>query len=268
MTSPEIPDILKEIIDLKRERVLDRKKTYSISKIENLISDAPYPLNFAGRLMGDSVRIIAEIKKASPSKGVFRDDLDILDLAVKYAESDVAAISVLTNEDHFHGSIDDMKSVSDIVHPYGIPVLRKEFIFDPYQIYEARAFGADAILLIVTMLNPRQIEEFMELASSLWIQCLVEVHDEIELRVAIDCGAEIIGINNRDLKTFETTLKTTESLAPLVPPGTIIVSESGISNRSDVDRVMESGAGAILVGESLVKSSDPSGQLKELGSKS
>ena len=161
-----------------------------------------------------------------------------------------------------------MKSVSDIVHPYGIPVLRKEFIFDPYQIYEARAFGADAILLIVTMLNPRQIEEFMELASSLWIQCLVEVHDEIELRVAIDCGAEIIGINNRDLKTFETTLKTTESLAPLVPPGTIIVSESGISNRSDVDRVMESGAGAILVGESLVKSSDPSGQLKELGSKS
>mgnify|MGYP001239600980 FL=1 len=108
----------------------------------------------------------------------------------------------------------------------------------------------------------------MHLASSLWIQCLVEVHDEIELRVAIDCGAEIIGINNRDLKTFETTLKTTESLAPLVPPGTIIVSESGISNRSDVDRVMESGAGAILVGESLVKSSDPSGQLKELGSKS
>ena len=161
-----------------------------------------------------------------------------------------------------------MKSVSDIVHPYGIPVLRKEFIFDPYQIYEARAFGADAILLIVSMLNPRQIEEFMELASSLWIQCLVEVHDEIELRVAIDCGAEIIGINNRDLKTFETTLKTTESLAPLVPPGTIIVSESGISNRSDVDRVMASGAGAILVGESLVKSSDPSGQLKELGSKS
>ena len=161
-----------------------------------------------------------------------------------------------------------MKSVSDIVHPYGIPVLRKEFIFDPYQIYEARAFGADAILLIVSMLNPRQIEEFMGLASSLWIQCLVEVHDEIELRVAIDCGAEIIGINNRDLKTFETTLKTTESLAPLVPPGTIIVSESGISNRSDVDRVMASGAGAILVGESLVKSSDPSGQLKELGSKS
>ena len=146
--------------------------------------------------------------------------------------------------------------------------MRKEFIFDPYQIYEARAFGADAILLIVSMLNPRQIKEFMELASSLWIQCLVEVHDEIELRVAIDCGAEIIGINNRDLKTFETTLKTTESLAPLVPPGIIVVSESGISNRSDVDRVIESGAGAILVGESLVKSSDPSGQLKELGSKS
>ena len=181
MTSPEIPDILKEIIDIKRERVLERKKTFSISKIENLISEAPYPLNFAGRLMGNSVRIIAEIKRASPSKGVFRDDLDILDLAVKYAESNVAAISVLTNEDHFHGSIEDMKSVSDIVHPYGIPILRKEFIFDPYQIYEARAFGADAILLIVSMLNPSQIEEFMDLASSLWIQCLVEIHNETEL---------------------------------------------------------------------------------------
>ena len=266
MTSPEIPDILKEIIDIKRERVLERKKTFSISKIENLISEAPYPLNFAGRLMGNSVRIIAEIKRASPSKGVFRDDLDILDLAGKYAESNVASISVLTNEDHFHGSIEDMKSVSDIVHPYGIPILRKEFIFDPYQIYEARAFGADAILLIVSMLNPSQIEEFMDLASSLWIQCLVEIHNETELNVAIDCGAEIIGINNRDLKTFETTLKTTETLAPLVPHGTIIVSESGISKRDDVARGMASGAGAILVGESLVKSSDPSGQLRELGS--
>jgi len=266
MTSPEIPDILKEIINVKRERVLERKKTFSISKIENLISDAPYPLNFAGRLMGNSVRIIAEIKKASPSKGVFKGDLDVLDLAVKYAESNVAAISVLTNEDHFHGSIDDMKTVSDIVHPYGIPVLRKEFIFDPYQIYEARAFGADAILLIVSMLSPSQIKEFMELASSLWIQCLVEVHDETELNIAIDCEAEIIGINNRDLKTFKTTLETTEALAPLVPHGTIIVSESGISKKSDVDRIMASGVGAILVGESLVKSSDPSGQLRELGS--
>ena len=266
MTSPEIPDILKEIIDVKRERLLERKKTYSISKIKDLILDTPYPLNFAGRLMGSSVRIIAEIKKASPSKGIFREDLDILDLAVKYAENDVAAVSVLTNEDHFHGSIDDMNSVSDIVHPYGIPVLRKEFIFDPYQIYEARAFGADAILLIVSMLDRSQIKEFMELASSLWIQCLIEVHDEEELHIAIDCGADIIGINNRDLKTFETTLETTETLAPLVPPGTIIVSESGIANRGDVDRVMASGAGAILVGESLVRSPDPSGQLRELRS--
>ena len=111
-----------------------------------------------------------------------------------------------------------------------------------------------------------QIKEFMELASSLWIQCLIEVHDEEELHIAIDCGADIIGVNNRDLKTFETTLETTETLAPLVPPGTIIVSESGISNRGDVDRVMASGAGAILVGESLVRSSDPSGQLRELRS--
>ena len=144
--------------------------------------------------------------------------------------------------------------------------MRKEFIFDPYQIYEARAFGADAILLIVSMLDRSQIKEFMELASSLWIQCLIEVHDEEELHIAIDCGADIIGINNRDLKTFETTLETTETLAPLVPSGTIIVSESGISNRGDVDRVMAAGAGAILVGESLVRSSDPSGQLRELRS--
>ena len=140
----------------------------------------------------------------------------------------------------------------------------KEFIFDPYQIYEARAFGADAILLIASMLDEQQIREFMGIARSIWIQCLVEVHNELELEKAVQCNADIIGINNRDLHTFDTTLEITERLAPLVPYGNIIVSESGISDREDVKRVQSAGAKAILVGESLVKSPDPGMALKAL----
>ena len=264
MINSDTPDILKDIVELKRARVEERKKSLSMLELESLISKADQPLNFSGRLMGEGIRVIAEVKRASPSKGVFKEGLDAANLARAYAENGAAAISVLTNEDHFKGSIDDMAAAHSAVFTLGVPVLRKEFIFDPYQIYEARAFGADAILLIVSMLDEQQIKEFMGIASSIWIQCLVEVHNELELEKAVKCNADIIGINNRNLHTFDTTLETTERLAPLVPYGNIIVSESGISDREDVKRVESAGAKAILVGESLVRSADPGKALRTL----
>ena len=264
MINPETPDILRTIVESKRSRVEMSKTLHSHSDLENIIKDAPVPLNFAGRLMGNSPRVIAEVKKASPSKGLFVRNLDVSKLANSYVENGAAAISVLTNEDHFQGSIDDLVQVSETVRSAGVPVLRKDFIFDSYQIYEARAFGADAILLIVSMLEKSQLREFMEIAQSIWLQCLVEVHDQLELEIALDIDAEVIGINNRNLRTFETTLSTTEELAPKVPLGKIIVSESGISDKDDIKRLQEAGAHAMLVGESLMRSGDPGKALKAI----
>lgn len=264
MINSNSPDILKEIVRIKKDRVDDTKNKLPLNSLKNMINLDTKPLNFAGCLMGDRIRVIAEVKKASPSKGLFDDNINVGSLAKIYADNGAAAISVLTNEDHFQGSIDDLKTAHSVAYPMGIPLLRKEFIFDPYQIYEAKAFGADAILLIVSMLDKNQIIEFMQIASELWLQCLVEIHDNSELDIAIDCNADIIGINNRDLHTFKTDLSTTEQLAPLVPTDRIVVSESGISTRNDVGRMFKSGARAILVGESLIKSEDPGEALRGL----
>ena len=264
MINSDTPDILKKIVEVKKERLLVRKKDLPIGSLERLISERERPLNFSGSLMGESIRVIAEVKRGSPSKGVFSKDIKTAELARIYAENGAAAVSVLTNEDFFYGSIDDLLEGHNAIYEFGVPVLRKEFIFDPYQIYEARAYGADAILLIVSMLNKGQLVDFKNLATSLWMQCLVEVHDEEELELALECDAEIIGINNRDLRTFNTTLETTEILASRVPNERILVSESGISNRTDVKRVAEAGAGAVLIGESLVTSDDPGIALRNL----
>ena len=264
MINSNAPDILKEIVEVKKERLDVRKKELSIESLERLISDRKRPLNFSGCLMGESVRVIAEVKRGSPSKGIFSKDIKAAELAKVYAENGAAAVSVLTNEDFFYGNIDDLLAGHNAIYELGVPVLRKEFIFDPYQIYEARAYGADAILLIVSMLDKRQLVDFKNIATSLWMQCLVEVHDEKELELALESDAEIIGINNRDLRTFNTTLETTEILGPQVPNGRILVSESGISSRADVERVLEAGAGAVLIGESLVTSDDPGIALRNL----
>lgn len=264
MINPDTPNILKEIVQIKQERLKARKRDMPRQEVESLISSRERPLNFSGCLMGDSVRVIAEIKRGSPSKGVFSKGIKASELAAVYAENGAAAVSVLTNEDHFYGSIEDLLEVHNEVYQSGVPVLRKEFIFDPYQIYEARAYGADAILLIVSMLDKDQLIDFTNIATSLWMQCLVEVHDEKELELAVESGAEIIGINNRDLRTFNTTLETTEILAPKVPLGKISVSESGISDKSDIERVMKAGVGAVLVGESLVTADDPAIALRNL----
>jgi indole-3-glycerol phosphate synthase len=213
--------------------------------------------------MGDDLRLIAEVKKASPSKGILNADLDPVQTAITYADNGAAVVSVLTESKHFLGSIDYLAAVKEALQPKGIPVLRKDFIFDPYQVHEARAYGADAILLIVAALEPEQLKKLMRVAQSLWMQCLVEVHDEAELQTALDVEAEVIGINNRDLRTFHTTLEVTERLAPLVPQGKIIVSESGIETRDDVQRLSELGVNAVLIGETLVTASDVGAKVRE-----
>ena len=258
------PDILKEIVEVKRREVERLKIERPVSTLEGLIDTQTPALNLAGALTGDSVRIIAEVKKASPTKGLLRPDFDATDLTTAYVENGAAAVSVITNADHFQGSIEDLKRVHDVAGPRRVPVLRKEFIFDPYQVYEARAFGADAILLIVAMLDPSVLRDLLDLAKKFWMQCLVEVHDEGQLEAALEAGAEIVGINNRDLRTFTTDLGVTERLAAQVPEGKVVVSESGISSREHIQRVRAAGAHAALIGEALVTADDIAAKLREL----
>lgn len=259
-----VDQILKKIVSAKRREVEHLQSEAPVSELERRMADQAAPLNLAGALMGDRVRVIAEIKKESPAKGLLREDFDPVSLAQTYADNGAAAISVLTNVDHFQGSIDHMEAVRDVVGPRGIPVLRKDFIFDPYQVYESRAYGADALLLIVAVLEPRNLRALLELSQKHWMQCLVEVHDEAEIKVALDAGAEIVGVNNRDLRTFKTDLAVTERLAPMLPDHAIVVSESGIGSRNDVERLEKAGASAVLVGESLMTAKDPGAKLREL----
>ena len=256
--------ILEEIVRVKRAEVERLKVEVPISQLEIRIGDQGLPLNLAGAIMGSSVRVIAEVKKASPTKGLLKADFDPVSLATAYVDNGAAAISVLTNVDHFQGRIEHLDAVREVAYPRGVPVLRKEFIFDPYQVYEARAHGADGVLLIVGILTPDSLKKLMELARNFWMQCLVEVHDEEELRVALDSGAEILGINNRDLRTFKTDLAVTERLAAQVPGGKIIVSESGINSREHVLRVGRAGAHAVLIGEALLTAEDAGERLGEL----
>ena len=241
--------ILTEIVEAKKVELDRLKVDVPLPEVERRIGETKPPLNLAGALWSDSVRVIAEVKRASPAKGLLRADLDPAALASSYADNGAAAVSVLTNKDHFQGSIEDLEAVHGAVNPRGIPVLRKEFVFDPYQIYEARAHGADAVLLIVAMLDPVLLGELRSLTQELWMQSLIEVHDEAQLEQALAVDAEIIGINNRDLRTFKTDLEVTERLAPAVPAGKIVVSESGVSSRENIDRVRAAGAHAVLVGE-------------------
>ncbi len=255
--------ILDEIVEAKRAVLPAAKAALPQAELERRIATMPAPLNLSGALMGGGVRLIAEVKKASPSKGLLRADFDPAALARTYAESGAAAISVLTDA-HFQGTLDHLSAVKEAVTPHATPVLRKDFLFDPYQLYEARAHGADAALLIVAVLGPAGLREMLDVARGLWLQCLVEVHDEAELATAVDAGAEVVGINNRDLRTFHTDLAVTEALARGVPRGRILVSESGISTRDDMLRLRGLGVHAALVGEAVVTSADPGARVREL----
>ena len=255
--------ILDDIVAAKRTELEQQKSESPLDSLEKKIGTQSPPLNLSGALLGDRVRLIGEVKKSSPSRGLLRPDFNPVDLARTYVENGAAAISVLTDP-RFEGTLDHLVDVKRAVGSSGAPVLRKDFIFDPYQVYESRACGADAFLLIVSILTPRQLGDLLALSRRFWMQCLVEVHTKEELERALDAGAEIIGINNRDLRTFRTDLSITQKLAPLVPKGKLIVGESGISSKEDVLKLGKLGIHAVLVGEALVTSPDVGAKVREL----
>ena len=258
-----MPNILDEIVAAKRIELADSKKLISVAELESAAADQPRPLNLSGALLGGGVRLIAEVKKASPSRGLLMPDFDHLKLAETYAANGAAAISCLTDL-RFQGELSFLQQIKDTGVSQRAPVIRKDFLFDPYQVVETRAAGADAMLLIVAILEPAQLKELLDAAQAHWMQCLVEVHDEAELETALDVGAEIIGINNRDLRTFSTDLSVTERIAPLVPRGKQIVSESGIFTRDHIRQMNKVRVNAVLIGEALVTAPDVGEKVREL----
>ncbi len=259
----DMPNILDEIVAAKTEELARQKYAVPIEALADKIASQPPALSMSGALKAGGVRLIAEVKKASPSRGLLRPDFDPVDLARTYSANGASAISILTDP-RFQGELDHIVQVKAAGASNTAPVLRKDFIFDPYQVHEARAAGADAILLIVAILNPSQIKEYLQLAGSLSMDCLVEVHEPDEVHVALDAGAEIIGINNRDLRTFVTDLQVTRDLASLVPEDKVLVSESGIHNPDDLRDLSAYGVNAVLVGESIVTSDDVGQKVREL----
>ncbi len=241
-----------------------RKRSLPLAELRRVALAQPAPLDFAAALRGERLRLIAEVKKASPSLGVIRADFNPVEIALTYAANGASAISVLTEASYFQGSLDYLKSIAEALGGERVPLLRKDFLNDPYQIYQSRAYGADCLLLIVAMLNPGQLEELFGLSSELGMGCLVEVHDEAELEIALNSGARVIGINNRDLGTFAVDLATTERLRPLIPRDRIVVSESGIKNSDDLKKLREWQVDAVLIGESLVAAPDIAARMKEL----
>ena len=256
--------ILDEILRDKRVELERSKRELPLADLEAQVKTAPFPLNLSGALWGHKVRLIAEVKKASPSKGLLSEHYDPVAMAMQYVENGAAAISVLTEVDHFQGSPEHLRAVKKAVGPQAVPVLRKDFLVDPYQLLEARAWGADAALLIVAALDPEQLRELLAAAQSVWLQALVEVHDEAELEIALSAGAEIIGINHRNLKTFEMDISLSLRLRPLIPEGRIIVAESGINRAEDVLPLKQAGINAVLVGEALMTALDPGAKVREL----
>ncbi|MBM3940158.1 MAG: indole-3-glycerol phosphate synthase TrpC [SAR202 cluster bacterium] len=258
--------ILDKILDKKRLEVERHKRETPLAALEARIRMLPPPIDFARALVGQQVRLIAEVKKASPSRGIMAPNYDPVGLATFYAGNGAAAISVLTEADFFLGSLKDLEAVKAAVGPKGLPVLRKDFLYDAYQMVEARAHGADAALLIVAMLTEAQLREMMDAARSVGLQPLVEVHNEAELELALGAGAEVIGINHRDLKAFTMDMGLALRLRPLIPTGKIVVAESGMNKAADIVPLKEAGVNAILVGEALVTSGDTAAKVREMAS--
>ena len=262
--------ILDQILADKRIEVADRKSRIPVDDLKRIAADAPPARDFASALRSgqpeirnprSEIRLISEVKKASPSKGLIRPDFDPVWIARTYEAAGASAISVLTDEKYFQGKLEYLSAVHDAV---SIPCLRKDFVVDAYQVYEARAAHADAILLIVAALTPGKLSEFMALSKELGMASLVETHTAEELDIALSTDARVIGINNRNLQTFETKLETTVSLANDVPGDRVLVSESGIFTRADVESLLSAGVDAILVGESLMRVPDPGTKVREL----
>ncbi len=246
--------ILDRILARTLEDLSGRRRVLPLEAVRDAALAAPPPRDFSAALRrADVVALIAEVKRASPSKGVLITDFDPAALGRLYAAHGAAAISVLTDEPFFQGHLDHLRAVRSAVD---VPVLRKDFILDVYQVYEARAAGADAILLIAAALDDVQLRDLHDLAHELGLAALVEVHQEAEVERALRAGAAIIGVNNRDLKTFREDLQTTARLARFIPAAVTLVAESAIRSPADVERMGSCGAHAVLVGEGLVKSAD------------
>ncbi len=256
--------ILEKIVEVKKKEVAILRGSTTFDSMLKAALDTSRPRDFKAAIAGADCSIIAEVKRSSPSKGRIRDDFDHVAIATLYEASGAVAISVLTDEQFFEGK---KEYLSDIKKTVSLPVLRKDFIIDPYQICEARIIGADAILLIAGILEDPKLQEMIEMARSLTMEPLVEVHSRDELERALAAGAQIIGINNRNLKTFVTDLKTSLELAPLIPDGRIVVSESGIETRGDIEMLVNNDIHTFLIGETLMRASDMGCKLRELQGK-
>lgn len=261
----QTPDILKTILRRKREEIAERRALQPESELRARVRDLPPTRGFAAaldrRIAEGGAAVIAEIKRASPSKGLLRSEFDPPAIARAYAEAGAACLSVLTDVDFFQGS-DAHLQAARAACP--LPVLRKDFTIDPYQVYEARAIGADAILLIAACLSDETLAELNALAQSLGLDVLIEVHDAEELARALRVPGRLIGINNRNLHTFEVSLKTTLDLLPKIPPGRLVVTESGIGGPADIALMRAHGVHAFLIGETLMRAPDPGAELRRL----
>ena len=255
--------ILERIVADKRVEVAARKTAAPRATLERRCAGLPAPRDFEAALRppGRPVALIAEVKKASPSRGVLKGDLDPVALAATYARHGADAISVLTDEKYFQGHLDLLGAIRGQV---SVPLLRKDFTIDEWQLWESRAAGADAVLLIVSILDGALLADLLAAAKGLGLAALVEAHTATEVDKALGAGCRVLGINNRDLATFETRIETTLDLLPLIPPGPIVISESGFFTGDQVRRVVQAGARAVLVGEGLVKADDVAAKIREL----
>jgi len=253
---------LEKVVAIKREEIRRRKTPFALKEMKKMASDLPSPRNLLeGIPKNGPVALIAEIKQASPSAGVIQERVDIRRMACAYQAGGASAISVLTEPHFFRGDLSHLRQVKGAV---SLPVLQKDFIIDPFQIYEGRIAGADALLLIAAILDPGQLRELVEWTRSLGLVPLVEVHDEEDLKKIMELDLPLIGINNRNLRTLAVDLETTFRLIGKVGRGAMVISESGIKNREDVERLQQVGVKGILVGEVLMRAADPARKIREL----
>lgn len=258
-------NILKKIIDFKKNEVRQRQQQISLDQLKKHIESAPKARDFIGALeqtiRQKKIAVIAEIKKASPSRGIIREDFNPAEIAQQYESAGASCISVLTDQRFFQGSDEDLKAVKKHC---SLPVLRKDFMIDPYQIYESRLIGADCILLIVAALSNNELHHFHNIAQSLGMAVLVESHNAAELKQALALDTPLIGINNRNLKNFRTDIKTTVELLPYINSERIVISESGINTTEDIQYLYKNGVNSYLIGGALMHASDPAAQLEQL----
>ena len=253
--------ILDQIVQSKREEIAEHKRQRPLEALADADLYRAPRRGFAAALARPGRAVIAEVKKASPSRGVIRADFDAVAIARAYARGGARALSVLTDAPFFQGSLAYLEAIRRVVE---LPLLRKDFVLDPYQVHEARAFGADAVLLICAILDDASLRELVRLASNLDLDALVEVHSREELERAAGCGATLVGINNRDLRTFVTRLEVAETLAPLAPRQMTVVAESGLKTAADLERLEAAGVRAFLIGETLMAAPNPAAALGAL----